>query len=189
MGSSFFFILLYRVSFHQYHIFVGGESFFIVDSSQEEQSSLSSYVDLVDSFREIHRRTWPNSPALVSILSFVYFFGGLECVGHSFPCVALNLATHLPHLATHLPHLATHLPHLATHLPHLATRLPHLATHFSYGDGWLSDGVIVLTITWGTCSVIYCICHRNRTNLQDHSTTSHTKRKRTKIEKRKAMFA
>jgi hypothetical protein len=44
----------------------GGESFFIVDSSQEEQSSLSSYVDLVDSFREIHRRTWPNSPALVS---------------------------------------------------------------------------------------------------------------------------
>jgi hypothetical protein len=59
-----------------------------VDSSQEEQSSLSSYVDLVDSFREIHRRTWPNSPALVSILCFLYFFGGLEWVGRSFAYVA-----------------------------------------------------------------------------------------------------
>ena len=38
-----------------------------MDSGEkEEESSLSSYVDLVDSFREIHRRTWPNSPALVS---------------------------------------------------------------------------------------------------------------------------
>ncbi len=54
---------------------------------------------------------------------FVYFFGGLECFGHSFAYVAhfvflrdvwtqraavasrcaTNLATHLPNLATHLP--------------------------------------------------------------------------------------
>jgi hypothetical protein len=72
---------IWRGLLQQYNISAGGESFFIVDSSQEEQSSLSSYVDLVDSFREIHRRTWPNSPALVSILCFVYIFGGLECVG------------------------------------------------------------------------------------------------------------
>jgi hypothetical protein len=92
-----------------------------------------------------------------SLLFFVYpFFGGLECVGHSFAYVAHfvflrdvwirtqshraavvgatdyhlpYLATDLPHLDIHLPTLATHLPNLATHLPNLATHLPHLATH------------------------------------------------------------
>ncbi len=70
---------------------------------------------------------------------FVYFWGRLESVGHSFACLAhyvffrdvwirtqravvasrraINLATHLTRLATHLPNLATHLPNLATHLP------------------------------------------------------------------------
>jgi hypothetical protein len=79
---------------------------------------------------------------------FVYFFGGLECVGHSFAYFAhfvflrdvwvrpqraavaskraTSLATHLPNLATHLHKLATHLPNLATHLPHLAIPLPLL---------------------------------------------------------------
>ncbi len=79
------------------------------------------------------------------------FFGGLECVGHSFAYVAhivflrdvwirtkraavasgraTNLATHLPNLATHLPNLANYLPDLAIHLPKLATHLPNLATH------------------------------------------------------------
>ncbi len=65
---------------------------------------------------------------------YYYYFGGLECVGHSFAYVghffyfercldsnpaqraavtskrATNLATHLPYVATHLPSLATHLP-------------------------------------------------------------------------------
>ncbi len=84
------------------------------------------------------------------LLIFFEFFGGLECVVHSFAYVAhfvflraavesrcaTNLATYLPNLAPHLPNLATHLPHLATqlcnlatHLPHLATYLPKLATH------------------------------------------------------------
>jgi hypothetical protein len=84
-SSSF----IWQVLFHpEQYTSAGGESFFIVDSSQEEQSSLSSYVDLVDSFREIHRRTWPNSPALVSVLCFLYLFVGLECVGRSFGYVA-----------------------------------------------------------------------------------------------------
>jgi hypothetical protein len=82
---------------------------------------------------------------------YIYFFGGLEFVGHSFAYVAhfaflrdvwirtqraavtsrrtSNLATHLPTLATHLLDLATHLPNLSAHLPDLATYLPNLATH------------------------------------------------------------
>jgi hypothetical protein len=66
------------------------------------------------------------------VFLYFYFFGGLECVGHSFASVAhfviliderirtqraavtsrraTNLATHLSHLATHLPHLSSHLP-------------------------------------------------------------------------------
>ncbi len=77
---------------------------------------------------------------------FCIFFGGPECVGHSFAYVAhfvflrdvwiriqrssvankcaTNLATHLPNLATHPPNLATYLPNIATHLPNLAIHLP-----------------------------------------------------------------
>ncbi len=80
---------------------------------------------------------------LICTMATIYFFGGRECVGHSFAYVAhfvflrdvwiraqraavasTNLATHIPNLATRLPDLATHLPDLATHLPNLATRLP-----------------------------------------------------------------
>ncbi len=82
---------------------------------------------------------------------FVYFLGGLQCVGLSFARVAqfvflrdvwirtqiaavtsrraTNLATHLTGLATHLPDLFTHLPELVTHLPDLAAHLPDLVTH------------------------------------------------------------
>jgi hypothetical protein len=85
---------------------------------------------------------------------FVYYFCGLECVGHSFAYVAYliflryvwirspesfrskqacyNLATHLPNLATHLPNLATRLPNLTTHLPDLATHLPELSQPSSH---------------------------------------------------------
>jgi hypothetical protein len=68
---------------------------------------------------------------------FVYLFGGLEFIGHSFAYVVhfvflryvwirtqraakaswRAIATHLTYLATHLRYLATHLPDLATHLP------------------------------------------------------------------------
>jgi hypothetical protein len=75
----------------------------------------------------------------LNILIFLYIFGGLDWVGHSFDYVAHfvflrdvwiriqrsavankrapNLATHLPHLATHLPNLASYLPNFAIHLP------------------------------------------------------------------------
>ena len=56
---------------------------------------------------------------------FVYFFGGLECVGHSFAyvahfvfmkdvCIRTQRAAVASRLATNL---ATHLPNLATHPP------------------------------------------------------------------------
>ncbi len=70
---------------------------------------------------------------------FLYYFGGLECVGQSFDYVAhfvflrdvwirtqtaavasrraTSLVNHLPNLATHLSNLATHLSNKATHLP------------------------------------------------------------------------
>ena len=46
----------------------GGESFFLVDESDSgaDKSSLSTYVGLVDTFREIQQRTLGNSPSLVS---------------------------------------------------------------------------------------------------------------------------
>ena len=44
----------------------GGESFFIVDKTYGDKSSLATYVSLTDTFREIQRRTMRNSPALVS---------------------------------------------------------------------------------------------------------------------------
>jgi hypothetical protein len=63
--------------------------------------------------------------ACTSINLFVYFFGGLLCVGHSFAYVAhfvffrdvwIRASRRATNLATHLPDLATHLPDLATHL-------------------------------------------------------------------------
>jgi hypothetical protein len=82
---------------------------------------------------------------------FVYFFSGLECVGHSFAYVAhlwfvwdvwirtqssaiaswraTDLATHPSYLATHPSNLATHTSHLATHPSDLATHPSNLATH------------------------------------------------------------
>ena len=44
----------------------GGESFFLLDDSETEKSVLSTYVGLVDTFREIQQRTLGNSPSLVS---------------------------------------------------------------------------------------------------------------------------
>ena len=44
----------------------GGESFFLLDDSETEKSILSTYVGLVDTFREIQQRTLGNSPSLVS---------------------------------------------------------------------------------------------------------------------------
>lgn len=43
----------------------GGESFFIVDDSYSDKSSLSTYVGLADTFREIQQRTLGNSPSLI----------------------------------------------------------------------------------------------------------------------------
>ena len=47
----------------------GGESFFLVDESSaaSDKSSLSTYVGLVDTFREIQQRTLGHSPSLVSL--------------------------------------------------------------------------------------------------------------------------
>ena len=44
----------------------GGESFFIVDDSYGDKSSLSTYVGLADAFREIQQRTLGGAPSLVS---------------------------------------------------------------------------------------------------------------------------
>jgi len=43
----------------------GGQSFFIVDESFGDKSSLSTYVSLTDAFREVQSRTLRDSPALV----------------------------------------------------------------------------------------------------------------------------
>ena len=50
----------------------GGESFFLMDDSDTEKSSLSTYVGLVDTFREIQQRTLGNSPSLVSKCLFIF---------------------------------------------------------------------------------------------------------------------
>ena len=52
----------------------GGESFFIVDDSYSDKSSLSTYVGLADTFREIQQRTLGNSPSLVSDYLFYFSF-------------------------------------------------------------------------------------------------------------------
>ena len=44
----------------------GGQSFFIVDDSTTDRSSLATYVGLTDAFREIQDRTLGNAPSLVS---------------------------------------------------------------------------------------------------------------------------
>ena len=43
-----------------------GESFFIVDESYGDRSTLATYVGLTETFREIQRRTLTDSPSLVS---------------------------------------------------------------------------------------------------------------------------
>ena len=52
----------------------GGESFFLVDEAEAaaDKSSLSTYVGLGDTFREIQQRTLGNSPSLVSQLSHLF---------------------------------------------------------------------------------------------------------------------
>ena len=52
----------------------GGESFFLVDEAEAaaDKSSLSTYVGLGDTFREIQQRTLGNSPSLVSHLSNLF---------------------------------------------------------------------------------------------------------------------
>ncbi len=70
---------------------------------------------------------------ILNVNFFLYiFFGGLECVGHSFAYVAQYVflrdvwirtqraavaSRRAPNLATHLPYLATHFSNLATYLP------------------------------------------------------------------------
>jgi hypothetical protein len=107
--------------------------------------SLSAFQSFLLMFDIIHRVLF-SLRLSISYYFFIYFFGGLECVGHSFAYAAhfvilravwirtqkaaiasrraTNLATHLPNLAIHLPNLATYHPNLATHLPNLATHLP-----------------------------------------------------------------
>ena len=55
----------------------GGESFFIVDDSYSDKSSLSTYVGLADTFREIQQRTLRNSPSLVS--DYLFYFTSIAC--------------------------------------------------------------------------------------------------------------
>ncbi len=63
------------------------------------------------------------------------FFGGLQCVGHSFAYVAqLRFLNSNPELCRaryrlNPSHLAIHLSYLATHPSHLATHRSHLAIH------------------------------------------------------------
>jgi hypothetical protein len=75
-------------------------------------------------------------------LQYQYYFGGLQCIGHSFAYVAhvvclrdVWIRTQKAAVATHLRKLAIHLPSLATHLPTwppislLSHPSPYLATH------------------------------------------------------------
>ncbi len=100
---------------------------------------------------------WPHIHGyryFIIFITFIYFLGGLKCVGHSCAYVAhfvfsryvwirtlraavasrraANLATHLPLLATHLPFLATHLPPLSHPAPLLATHLLHSFVQYTF---------------------------------------------------------
>jgi hypothetical protein len=51
------------------------------------------------------------------IIFFIIFFGGLECVGHSFAYVAHFVFLRDVWIRTLIANLAAHLPNLATHFP------------------------------------------------------------------------